>query len=399
MSEITVNNTQELSAALKAAQDGDVISLTAGSYSGLDVSRLNFSTGVTITSADPSHLAVLTNFDISASSGLHFANLEFHATGAGGNYWGFNVNNSSNISFDHLSVHGSLDGNPQDDPEGIGILGSSNISITNSEFQQLFRGIAFGNTSGVTISGNSFHDLRTTGVMGAQASDVKILDNTFKNFKLVTGDHPDAIQFLTSATTAASHDITISGNVIDRGAGDGIQGIFLRDELGSLPYDHVTISDNLLIGTGYNGIAVLGGKDLMITGNTLVSYSGSSTVNWLLVQKADGVVAAGNSAVKISFDQVTNLVEANDTLNAAVADAGKAALAIWTFAHTGITPVIDDLGGLFGGVIPSVWDFYSPAAGMAQASSLAPGSLQADVIGYTGVHLSDPQAMMGGILE
>ncbi len=344
MSNITVSNTAGLTAALKSAHDGDTISLKAGAYSGLDIGHVNFANGVTIASADPLHEAVLTNFHIGDSSGLHFSKLEFQVNGAQNGSWGFLVENSKNIAFDHLSVHGSLDGNAQNDGEGIGVLGSSHISITNSEFQQLFRGVAFGTGSDLTVSGNSFHDLRTTGLMVSQTAKATITNNTFTNFKPMADDHPDAIQFMTTGSTAGSHDITISGNVITRGAGDGVQGIFLRDEIGTMPYTNVTISNNLLIGTGYNGVAVLGGKNLAITDNTLVSYSGSTNVNWLLVQNADTVTASGNSAATIGFDKVTNLIEKGDTLNTAVTDNGKAALASWVQTHSGVSPVVSDPG-------------------------------------------------------
>ena len=334
MSQITVSNTAELSAALRSAQDGDTISLTAGTYSGLNFNHVNFATGVTITSLDPQNQAVLTNFNISESSGLTFRNLEFQANGGKGSLWGFQVNNSQNIAFDHLDVHGT-DANPQNDAEGIGAWGSANVSFTNSEFHQLARGATFGEGSNLTVTGNSFHDLRTTGLMVAQTAKADISNNSFTDFKIVTGDHPDAIQFLTTGTTSASHDINITGNLITRGTGDAVQGIFLYDEVGTLHYNNVNIANNLLIGTGYNGIAVLGGQNVAVINNTLLSYVGDTNVTWVMVQSSDTVTASGNTAKSFIFDKDTNLTEVGDVRNAAITDNGQAALVVWNQAHGG----------------------------------------------------------------
>ena len=55
---ITVGSTASLEAALGHAHAGDTIQLQAGQYDGLVIKYANFS-GVTITSADPSHPAVI----------------------------------------------------------------------------------------------------------------------------------------------------------------------------------------------------------------------------------------------------------------------------------------------------------------------------------------------------
>ena len=383
MSVITVSNAAEFTAALKSAQDGDTISLNAGTYSGLDFNHVNFAGGVTITSADPTHEAVLTNFHIGSSSGLTFSNLEFQANGGKGSLWGFQVENSQNIAFDHLNVHGT-DANPQNDAEGIGIWGSANVSITNSEFHQLARGATFGEGSNLVVTGNSFHDLRTTGIMVAQTAKADISHNSFTDFKIVTGDHPDAIQFLTSGTTSASHDISITDNLITRGTGDAVQGIFLRDEVGTLPYANVDIANNLLIGTGYNGIAVLGGQNVAVTNNMLQSYAGDTNVTWVMVQSSDNVTASGNTAKSFIFDKDTHLTETGDVRNAAIIDNGQSALATWAASHSGVIPGIDLGVGAFGG-----WDAYNPWAGVMAVSGTGAVTYAADPIGWVGFQLAD----------
>jgi Ca2+-binding RTX toxin-like protein len=332
---INVSSTASLTSALKAATGGDIIKLAPGTYSGLALSNLTYASDVTITSADPTKLAILTDFTLKGVNGLTFTNLEMAtldhtdlvAKGLG--FWAFNVNQSSDIHFDHVKVHGSLDGDVSNDVRGIGILNSKDVSVTNSEFQQLDRALAIGETSQVTVSGNSAHDLRSDGFDFAQVSYVKLTSNTFSTFKPNATDHPDAIQFWTSGTTTASHDILISGNVILKGDGADTQGIFLRDQIGTLPYERVTISNNLIVGTGYNGIRIQGATDLTLTGNELISFAGENKT-WILVQGADRVVATNNQATAISFDTSTHVTQSGNVINAFVTDKGAAAIQQWT---------------------------------------------------------------------
>src|SRR3546814_18636009 len=104
------------------------------------------------------------------------------------------------------------------------------------------------------LSGNSFHTMRSDGVRGGGTNDVVISNNYFTDFHPVGADHPDAIQLWTTNTTESARNISITGNVFERGDGDIIQGIFLRDQSGGkLPYQDVTISDNIVLGGMYNG--------------------------------------------------------------------------------------------------------------------------------------------------
>src|SRR5262249_27971035 len=141
----------------------DTIQLQAGQYDGLAIKNLTFSKDVTITSADPSHQAVLTNFDISHVTGLTVSNVQLQAVGNFG-LFDFNVRYSNDVHFDHVSVHGSLDGNAANDANGIGFSDSTNVSLTNSELQQLGHGVAVQRVSNVQISGNTVHDMRCDGL-------------------------------------------------------------------------------------------------------------------------------------------------------------------------------------------------------------------------------------------
>src|SRR4051812_41735547 len=106
VSTITVNNSTALVSALKAAQSGDVIKLAAGDYAGFSVNNLNFTgVGVTVTSADLTHQAKMHGFSVETSSGMTFQGLELVASSSVAT--NYQVLKSSNITLDHLNIHGT----------------------------------------------------------------------------------------------------------------------------------------------------------------------------------------------------------------------------------------------------------------------------------------------------
>src|SRR5206468_3449801 len=115
--------------ALSSAHSGDTIQLAAGTYSGLALKNLTFAQDVTVTSADPLHQAVLTNFNVTNVTGLTVSNVQMLTTG-GVNAFDFIVKNSNDVHFDHVSVHGSMNTNAADDANGISFAGSTNVSVT-----------------------------------------------------------------------------------------------------------------------------------------------------------------------------------------------------------------------------------------------------------------------------
>jgi nitrous oxidase accessory protein NosD len=329
---ITVQDTSTLLSALKVAKGGDTIQLTSGTYDGAYFKHMTFSgAGVTITSANPGDPAVLSNTSLINIHGVTFTNLEL--TGKAPAYAGFIVRDSSDIHFDRVHVHGSLDGDASNDVNGMQIVGSTNVTVTNSELEQLGRAIVVDESTKVTLSGNYVHDLRTDGFDFAEVGFIKVTDNIFRNFTAVGDDHPDAIQFFTTGTVKPSHDIQISGNVIMRGEQGWTQGIFLKDNVGGLSFERVSITDNLVVGTGHNGIRVWGAKDLTISNNELISFAGDYMKTFFYVQNADQVSVTGNTASNIDFLKVTNLAQSGNVINKAVSDAGAEALQRWVIAH------------------------------------------------------------------
>ncbi len=337
MATTIVKDTAGLVSALKVAKAGDVIQLQAGTYSPAAITGVKIDGQVTITSQDPAAMAKMTGLMLKDSQGLTFRELEFVVDGAKADY-PFQVLGSKNVNLDALNVHGSLDGNPHNDAAGLLIRNSSDVAVTNSEFQQLRHAIAHIDSNGVRIENNEFHDIRTDGIRGGGTSNMTVKGNYFTNFHSADGDHADAIQFWTTHTTKSAINITVQDNVVLRGNGDSIQGIFFRDQVGNLPFTNVKIIDNLVVGAMYNGIAVTGAQDLVVTGNMVAGLPDQKS--WIALLSSDRVSLSGNTSTAYQIDGATNVSRANDVTIATPADGGKALQAAW-FAQNGSSGLAD----------------------------------------------------------
>jgi hypothetical protein len=408
----TVQDSGSLLAALSAAVSGDTIKLAAGTYSGVSINGLNLS-GVTIESADTSHRAVLTDLSVTNSSGLAFDNLEFSfaaaSSDAGTTAFGMSVTQSSNISFDHDSIHGTLDHDPTLDIKGLLLANDTSVSVTNTEFQQLRVGITQRTNTGVTISGDNFHDLRVDGIDTTGSSNVTISDNNFSNFWRVGtpatgGDHGDAIQFWTQDGQSPNTDTTISNNVMVQGQGTIFQGIFLQDlSTGMvLPFQNVIISGNLIIGGSLNAINVKGAENVSITDNAVVALAGSVTPTPMVqLQVVNGATLSNNSAPKFQIDSLSsNIIQSNDVITSAAGDGGLSTLTNWLSQHShpmgvGFTSanqlLADSLTALFTPPSSYTPPSYTPpsAPGHAPPSYIPPSYSQYGLspAGYFGIGL------------
>lgn len=326
MANYSVNNVGQLTAALARAKSGDTVTVASGTYSNVKISNLKIAGNVTIVSADADKPAVFTDLSVKNSSGLTFRDLEFASDGK---MYGFQVNNSSNIVLDKLHVHGSLDGDVSNDTGLMMVRGSSNVAVTNSEFQQAWLGLSFLDNDGLTVTGNNFHDIRTDAVRGAGTSNVVISNNYFTDFyprwgnSSADGDHPDAIQLWTSGETESARNITITDNVIVRGNGDPMQGIFLRDQVGNLPFENVTVTGNTVIGGMGNGIGIGGANNLTVANNNVIAIDGQkSNIN---IGKVTNATVSDNEATGFIYTASPTVVKKGNVLAEAIsADVGKA---------------------------------------------------------------------------
>jgi hypothetical protein len=330
---VTVKNTAGLNAALKSAKAGSAILLAPGRYDDVRVDQIK-GQGVTVTSADARSPAVLTRFYITNTTGLTFSNLVLTTEGSEDPY-PFRIGYSSGVILANLSVHGSMDGNPQDDQSGLWVGNSDHITIRNSELQELSNGIVHVNATNLLIDGNYIHDIGTDGIHGGGSSNVTISNNHITDFHVVDGQHPDAIQFWTVNTKASVANITITGNLIERGKGSTLQGIFMGNEAG-LPYKAVTISGNIIIGGMYNGITLGDGDGLTVTGNTVLQFDDQPS--WIVLRFAKNATVSGNRMSQLTYVE-TKAKEADNKIIGTPKDKGASAAAAWKVSHSAIAGI------------------------------------------------------------
>lgn len=305
----SVNSTSALLAAIGKAKSGDTVQVASGTYSGVKLSDIAINGNVTITSADASRPAVFTDMTMRGSSGLTLRGLEFYADPAKGDNV-FQVSKSSNIVLDKLWVHGSMNGHPGDDVAPMIVRDSNNVTVSNTKFEQVWNALSILNNDGVKILNNSFSDIRTDGIRGGGTSNLQISGNYFTDFypkwgvNGQDGDHPDAIQLWTTNTTVAAKNITITDNVVVRGKGDAIQGIFLRDEQNKLPYENVKITGNTVIGAMANGISVDGVKGLTVQDNRVIE-TGTQKSNIRVQNAVDAAVSNNEATGYVYIDSPT----------------------------------------------------------------------------------------------
>lgn len=329
MSEYIVATTADLLAAAKIAVAGDVIKLSAGTYSGVNLKSINPTGNVTITSADASKPAVFTDMSVSSSSNLSISNVVMQVQTTSTAFYDFQISSSSNVTVSN-SVFNGTGMDPAVDTTGLIVRNSTGVSVTNSEFKNLVYGVSFLNNTKVSVTNSSFHDIRVDGIRGGGNSDVYYGYNYFTNFHPGATEHSDAIQFWTTNTTASASNLTVEGNVYVRGetGAANVHGIFFRDDQ-NLPFKNVTVKDNLIVGAEYNGLTLSGVTNGIVTGNSIIAQSDADS--WLrTVNNTPDLQIFGNTASKF-VTQYDELVD--NTATGTVSDGGLATLKSWSLEH------------------------------------------------------------------
>ena len=301
MATITVSNATELLSALSTAQAGDQILLSAGEYGNVAISGRTFATDVTIASADPANPAVFRTISISGSQGLAFENIKVQFTPTSTTVsWDSAVRivNSSNISIANSEIVGgpavngvdpsatALDstGNVLGLPAGraVTITSSSDVQIMTTDISSFHKGVVLQYVTGVTLSGNDIHHLRTTPISGGDVSNTVIEDNYLHDlfpWNWGAGDHADFIHIWTVGTsqTTASDGLIIRDNYLAQGGGYAILGIFLEDDYG-LGFSGAQITGNVIYNGNAQGLRLETVRNSIVDGNVLLQSSGELKV-------------------------------------------------------------------------------------------------------------------------
>jgi hypothetical protein len=286
--------------AIARAESGDRIILAPGNYGSVDIRGKAWSSDVMLISASTANPARIETLTVNAVSHLSIKSLHIgRALNPGeANYAIFgNFRTVSSVTLDDVFVRGSMDNNPVNDGNGLNFVDSRNVTVKASRFEQLGRGLSASGSTDIAFNSNVFRAMRTDGMNFANVQRITIDGNKFSDFFVGEGDHPDAIQFWTAGTKQASSNIIIRNNQIFQGRGAGTQGIFLTDQVGTLPYQDVRIENNLLyVYDGYNGIMVGHGRGVEIIGNSVLSETRDNQKFWIRLDRVEGVTLRNNVA-------------------------------------------------------------------------------------------------------
>ncbi len=346
-----VTNATQLQSALSQAAGGDKIMLAAGNYGSVTISNKNYASQVTIAAAPGAGQVHLDGLFVSSSKNLSFAGLDLGRplTIGQAEWQQLNwVRNSTNIKMDDMTVHGSIDGDPTNDGVGISVSDTAGFSITNSSFEELFRGVALQRSSNVTVRGNNIENMRSDGIVVAAVDGLVVDNNRFADFRPILPDHADFIQFWNTGMTKGSSNITIKNNVMMQEffsgvSQTGVQGIFMGDPL-AYGYKNVLIQNNVLWSSdAYHGIAVNGGEGVQIVNNTVVSKSNDGEQFWILVENTNAVTVQGNVTDNLIMRDVTRAHQSNN-INFAVTPGSRSLLPDLNAAQSELDLLISGTG-------------------------------------------------------
>ena len=214
MATIAVYNAAQLTTALNSAKAGDTISLAAGNYGDVGISK-QFSSDVTITAQTPGSVT-FTSLNVSGSSHIAIDGVSVNFTPTASTYtWtpAVGIYESNNISFTHSTVTGgpAVSGVAQTATTtdfsgnviglatgyGVSISGSSTVKVDNVEVSNFYKGVVLNKSDYVTVSHSDIHDTRTTPIVAAGGSHIVIDSNHLHDVKPWPGTPP-------MATTATS---------------------------------------------------------------------------------------------------------------------------------------------------------------------------------------------------
>lgn len=336
MADILVMNVAGLNAAISAAKAGDTIKLAPGNYGDITINSKNYATDVTIKSLDANNPAEFRSLLISKSSGITIDNVDIELTPTATTTTAnsaLRISNSSDITFRGGEIHGgdavsgvletatTLDktGNVIGRPTGRGVTveWSKDVKIEASEISHFHKGIALNASSGVSITDNNIHDVRT-GMISGVADNLYIEGNTLSGshpWNWGAGDHADFIHLWTVTTqTGATSNITIVNNEITQGDGVAILGIYLDDNNNGKGFTNVNVSGNLLVNGNSQGVRFENVSNSQVHDNTFLQSSGSS-------KEAPGIyLTAGTHHVDVAGNLTGYVADVQNTNGAYIHD-------------------------------------------------------------------------------
>ena len=329
MKDVLVRDTPQLVMVLRQSRGGQRILLAPGEYAPFALRGIAPPTELVITSQDPARRAVLTGVNLRDGANLTFRNVVLRSSGKAVQE-DFLFRGMRKLTISNILASGRAGPVGLAEDKIMQLRECTDAAISRAEFTNAVIALSLLDTNGVSVTSSYLHGLRMDAIRGGGNSNVLIAYNHITDFSPKAGDHPDGIQFWTRRQKVAAHDIRIAGNVIHRGSGKPMQGIFMRDETSSLPYRDVGIQDNIVIGGMFNGIAVLSETNsLTLKSNVVAAYPDMKS--WIRVN--DHATLRDNSSPIYLIGNKRAKVVRNNRIVPVRADAGAAALKTWARAR------------------------------------------------------------------
>ncbi len=342
-----VSNAAQLIRAAKTASAGDTILLASGNYGDVSLSSLRPTGTVTIKSANPDADAVFDSLKLTRVSNFVIEDVDVHhVLKPGQSEWvaAAAVNLSNNISFVGVDFTGSLNGNANDDGNGLMIVSSNRVAVLDSTFQQFNNAIVIGRVNDVVVAGNSIREARE-GVNITQTNGGLFERNFVTDLRADTskGDHPDAFQVHAGGAAGVSNDLAFRANVMLLGGGNGgAQGIYIHSEKGAtlgLAHTNISVENNYYEGNFRHAIGLSYIENLVVRGNTVRDGAGigippgittSNLSNAIIEQNIAPLFVArrGTAAASVNLTLTGNIDTWDSTTKKGVSDTSLFAAAV-----------------------------------------------------------------------
>lgn len=258
-----VSSLTDLQNALKAARPGAVIQLAKGSYGALTIKGLAARDVRVIGEG-----ATLAGLRILDSSGMAFEAFAADLV-AGGQV---QVSGGSKITLAHMSSRNAK-------LYGFNVIKSMDVDLLDCDAADVKDGFALAMSRRVSVQRSTARRFRADGINACGVSQLLIDRNVFTDARPTATSHNDGIQLQTGPAVESAEDIVISNNIIHRGDGGLMQGIFLKDETDGLrPYRRVSIRDNQIVGCMQRGLSVSHAEDLEVGGNLVQPIEGQNSI-------------------------------------------------------------------------------------------------------------------------
>ncbi len=332
---VTVYNAAQLDAAAKAALAGDTIRVAPGNYGAFEFKNLNPASAISIIAANSANMPVFSSLKVTNSSNLKLTRLIASAPApdeANPVIYAAVVSRSHDIRLTGMVIRGVPGGGVSNEARGLRLSQSTNVTVTGNSFTELKHALMTDGSTRMNISDNGFTGIRIDGIMTDGASGSTITRNRFADFRPEAGDHADAIQLFNTGNPTLN--LTVSDNLMLGSAEGQMQGVFMTNASGvRAQLDQIKITNNLMWGTMYNGIAAFTANRVTVSGNALYSSALlESPKTWVRLDDAASVTSTNNYAGAYLYTSVAKLAESGNVLGLLdVLAAG--AVAEWDATH------------------------------------------------------------------